>query len=115
MVEFNLSAKFALQDMICIIMEKKNLSESEAIEFVINKENRDRIVQAGWADIAVSLWGHGNPNRKWKKMKNRVVSVDLDLDKKLLLTEISAKYDIEIEEALGYFLIFTMEDLGYHI
>lgn len=115
MLEFNLSVEFTIQDMICIIMEKKNLSEVEVIKTVINKENHDRIVQTGWASIAVNLWGHADPDREWKKLEELVIPVDLDLDKELLLTEISAIYDIEIEEALGYFLIFTMEDLGYHI
>lgn len=115
MLEFNLSMEFALQDMICIIMEKENLSEAEAIKLAINKDNRDRIIQTGWASTAVDLWGHADPDRKWKKMEKLVINVDLDLDKEFLLTEISAIYDIEIEEALGYFLIFTMENMGYHI
>lgn len=103
------------QDMIVIIMNDKKMSVQEAIISSINSKIYEQIVKAGWADIALDLWGHDDPEREWSVMDNPCVEIDLEEDKNLLVNKLIKKYNIDLEIAVSYFLLFTMDEMGYHI
>ena len=114
-MQLNFSNHRAAQDMISIIEKDKGLSAVEAINFCINQEAYKRILETGWAAIALNLWGHDDPERVWSKMDNPHLDVEIVDNKKKLINDISFKEKIDIETTIGYFLIFTMEKMGYHI
>ena len=68
-----------------------------------------------WESIAFDLWGHDNPEREWDKLDNPIIEVDLDKLSTRLVEDIMEKEDVSAELAVCYFLIFTMDYLGYHI
>ena len=104
------------QDMIFIISKEKKLTYGEAIASSINKEILNRIENEGYAAIAISLWGHANPMRKWKVLKEPILQVELDGEKFEYITQVMKKNNLSnIQDAISYFLIFTVEALGYHI
>ena len=82
MIKLDFTKCLASQDMINIIMKDKNLSDKEAIEFSINKHIYQKIIELGYASIAFDLWGHDDPERKWYKLSNPVIELDLSEEKR---------------------------------
>jgi len=115
MTKLDLSDRPEMQDIIKIIMERKGLSEVESIAFSINRDISDRILTTGWASIALPLWGHGDPKREWEMLDKPIIEIEFDELKQSLINEIIEKENINIETAISYCLLFTVESLGYHI
>lgn len=115
MIKLDLRNNLAAQDMIRIIMKEKGLSKEEAVEFSISREMHDEILELGYASIALGLWGHDDPDRKWNKLDDAGVELKLDILKENLVENIAMKQKVNTETAICYFLIFTMDLLGYHI
>ena len=65
--------------------------------------------------MAVSLWGHDNPDRDWQTLENPVVELKLSKDKERLVAIVMEKEKISLPDALLYFMIFALSSLGYHI
>lgn len=105
----------AAQDMIRIIMREKDLSAKDAVTFAVNRDIHQKILKEGYASIALDLWGHDNPERIWDTLSNPVVDLELDKLQERLIEDISEKEKVNYETAICYFLIFTMDYLGYHI
>lgn len=61
------------------------------------------------------MWGHADLERDWSEMENPCVEVELSEEKINILNNISKIYKVNAEIAVSYFLIFTMDSLGYHI
>lgn len=114
-MKLNFKKHKAAQDMITLIEKDKCLSASDAIKFSINQDIHDKILNAGWASIALGLWGHGDPDREWNKMDNPSIEVEIEEDKLKLVDDIAQKEKVDIVTAVSYFLLFTMDALGYHI
>ncbi len=115
-MQLNFADEPAAQDMINIIMRDKKVSAADAVLFAINEKNYRSIVMTGWASIALSMWGHSEPERVWDTLENPVIEVELDEKKKELLDRIMKIEKIKTEIiAVEYFLIFAMDSLGYHI
>ena len=114
-MKLDLNKNAAAQDMIRIIMHDKSLLPDEAVRFAINRQMHQKILQEGYASIAFDLWGHDNPEREWDKLDNPIIEVDLDKLSTRLVEDIMEKEDVSAELAVCYFLIFTMDYLGYHI
>jgi len=115
MIKLNLENNLAAQDMIRIVMKEKGLSSKEAIEFSINREMHQKILTEGYASIALDLWGHGDPDRKWDVLDEPIIELEFDKLRERLIEDITEKQEVDIETAICYFLIFTMAFLGYHI
>ena len=103
------------QDMLKKIMKEKNLSPEKAILSSISQKNCVSILSTGWAHIAVSLWGHANPYAEREKLDNPIIEIKLSKDKSYLLDVVMEKEKASFYEAILYFMIFTLESLGYHI
>ncbi len=115
MLELNFTNHEIAQDMIRLIQKEKGLTESQCISLAVNSKTCKQIIDTGWASIALSMWGHDNPEREWLLLDNPIVDVELENDKEQLIEKISSKENVDIETAVSYFLLFTMEALGYHI
>lgn len=105
----------AAQDMIRIIMRDKNLSVQDSIDYAISRDMHQKILNEGYASIAFDLWGHDNPERKWDVLDEPVIDLKLDKLREQLVEDIAEKQAVDFETAICYFLIFTMDFLGYHI
>ncbi len=103
------------QDMLTKIMHATNLSPEKALLSTITQKNFERILSTGWAGIAVSLWGHDNPDAEREGLDNPTIEFQLSKDQARLLQTVMEKERIPFREAILYFMIFTMESLGYHI
>ncbi len=103
------------QDMLRQIMKSKNLTPDKAILSSITQKNCVTILSTGWAGNAVSLWGHDDPDREFEQLDNPVVEIKLSKDKIRLLEIVMEKENVTLEDAILYFMIFTLESLGYHI
>lgn len=115
MEKFDLTNELATQDMICLIMKDKNLSQEQAIKFAICQTIFRRINETGWASIALDLWGHAEYDREWVTLNEPIIEIELDGLQSNLIKYVMTKSNVKKETALGYFLIFVMEELGYHI
>jgi hypothetical protein len=115
MIKLNLSNNLAAQDMISIVMKEKDLSATQAIEYSISRDRHQKILQEGYASIALDLWGHDNPERKWKTLDELILDLELDEEKEHFVEDIAEKEGVDTEIAVCYFLIFLMDRLGYHI
>ena len=114
-IKLNFSNNAAAQDMISLIQKEKNLSGEEAIKFSVNKEIFREIINAGWASIALPLWGHDNPNREWNVLDNPFFEFEVDKLTYNLINELSIKENVDTVTSVSYFLLFTMQSLGHHI
>ena len=103
------------QDMLITIMKAKKLTEAKAILSSINKENGLSILSTGWAEQAVSLWGHNDQYKTFNKLDNPKIKVRLSLEKACMLQMIEEKEKVSLTTAILYFMIFDLESLGYHI
>lgn len=56
-----------------------------------------------------------NPERVWNTLSNPVIDLKLDKLQGRLIEDISEKENVDYKTAICYFLIFTMDYLGYHI
>ncbi len=101
--------------MLKKIMKAKNLSPEKAVLSAITQKNCVRILSTGWASIAVSLWGHDDPYAEREKLENPVIEIKLSKDKAHLLEVVMEKENVSFGQAILYFMIFTLESLGYHI
>lgn len=115
MATINFKGNTAAQDMVRIVMADKNLSIENAILFSINQDIYLRILNAGYASIAMDLWGHDDPERKWKTIKDKCIEIEFDKLRQRLIDDIMEKEKVDFDTAVSYFLLFTMESLGYHI
>ena len=114
-LKLNFSKYKEAQDMIRLIEKVKEIPAEQAIDFSINQRNCSRIIDTGWASIALSLWGHDDPERKRLLLEDPCIVVELSDEKIELITKVKAKEGVNQEIAVSYFLLFTMESLGYHI
>lgn len=105
----------AAQDMIKLLQQEKKLSVPSAIQFSVNAKVYHRILDTGWGSIALPIWGHDDPKRNWLSLDNPLVKFDIEEDKLNMIQDIADKEDTDMETAVSYFLLFTMESLGYHI
>ena len=103
------------QDMIKIIAQEKNLSVTEAVQFAITPDIYCRALDTGWGAHALPVWGHSDHRRIWKKLDNPKIELELKSEEFRLLENLVQVEDVDIETAVAYFLIFSMEALGYHI
>lgn len=115
MKTINLTEQLAAQDMIQIVMAEKELSLEDAVRFSINRTIHQHILKAGYASIALELWGHDEPEREWQTLDNPIIEIDFDKLSQNLISDIVEKEKVNFETAVSYFLLFTMEALGYHI
>ena len=95
--------------------EEKNLSATEAVQFAISPESYSSVFETGCSSTILSVWGHSDHTRIWEKLDNPKIEIDLKPEKLRLLKELAQKENVNVETAVTYFLIFTMETLGYHI
>lgn len=112
---FNFKDTVNPQDMLKKIMKEKNLSAEKAITTSITQKNCIRIIETGYAGIALSMWGHADPNAEKEKLDDPVVEFKLSKDKERLVGLIMEKEKVSFDEAILYFMLFTLESLGYHI
>lgn len=114
-LKLNFTNYKAAQDMIKLIEKEKGLSTSEAIDFSINLKICNRILKTGWGSIALPIWSHDDPERKWLSLNDPRVEVEINDEKAQLISKVATEESVNMETAVAYFLLFTMEMLGYHI
>lgn len=103
------------QDMIVKVMKEKNISSSKAITGSITSNNFINIVEAGYASIALPIWGHADPYSEKEKLDNPVITFKLTSRKMIMVEAIMKNEDVQFEEAVLYFVLFELSRLGYHI
>ena len=113
-IKLDLKSNAAAQD-IRIIMKEKELSAQDVVVFAVNRDMHQKILKQGYASIALDLWGHDNPGQVWDTLAVPVVDLKFDKLQERLIEDISEKQNVDYETAICYFLIFTMDSLGYHI
>jgi hypothetical protein len=115
MTKLDLTKRLDMQDMLQIVMNKKGLSAREALEYSINEAIYNRVLDTGYASIALDLWGHGDPEREWLKLDNPRISIEFDESRQSLIDRIGVEEKVNTKTSIAYFLLYTMEALGYHI
>lgn len=103
------------QDMIVKLSREKNKEPKKAILSAINQKNCIRILETGWADMAVSHWGHADGYQSLEKLENPLIEISLNQSKIRLLSLIIEKEQTTLQNAIFYFIVFELENLGYHV
>lgn len=114
-VVFDFTNHDLAQDMLVKIMKKKNLPADKAILSSITQTNCLRIIETGYASVALSLWGHDDPYREKEKLENPKVKFKLNKSKERLVALIMEKENVDFGKAVLFFMLFALEGLGYHI
>ena len=114
-ITLDFSEDINAQDMLSKIMKHKNSTPDKAILSTITHKNCVTILTTGWAGMAVSLWGHADPDGEREKLENPKVEIKLSKDKARLVAIVMAAEKVSYTEAILYYMIFTLEALGYHI
>jgi hypothetical protein len=114
-ITIDFSKETDAQDMLSKIMKKKNLTPEKALLSTITQKNCVTILATEWAGMAVSLWGHADPDGEREKLEDPIVKIKLSKDKERLISIVMEKENVSFGEALLYFMIFTLGSLGYHI
>lgn len=105
----------AAQDMVRIIMRDKGITAPEALSFAVNEKTYKDILKKEYGDLAYGLWGHDDPYRKWDCLDNPIVEVEFSPAQSRFIDDIVKTTKTDPMRAICYFLIFTMDRLGYHI
>lgn len=87
------------QDMLKKIMREKNFSSEKAILSSITQKNCIRIIETGWASMALQLWGHADPEGAREKLDNPIVEFKLSKDKERLVSLIMEKEKVPFDQA----------------
>ena len=103
------------QDMLSKIIKHKKTTPDKAILSTITHKNCVTILTTGWASMAVSLWGHDDPDGERETLENPKVQIKLTKEKARLLSILMEAEKVSYTEAILYYMIFTLEALGYHI
>ena len=82
------------QDMLSKIMKKKNLTPDKALLSTITQKNCVTILATGWAGMAVSLWGHADPDGEREKLEDPIVKIKLSKDKERLISIVMEKENV---------------------
>lgn len=114
-ISIDLTNDVIAQDMLMKIMKERKLNAEKSILSSITQKMFVRIIETGWGQVALPLWGHDNPDRKWEKLDNPIVEIKLNKDKERLVSVIMEKENVQFKTAVMYFMLFTLESLGYHI
>lgn len=114
-ISIDLTNDAIAQDMLMKIMKEKKLNAEKAILSSITQKVFVRIIETGWGQVALPMWGHDNPDRKWEKLDDSIVKIKLSKDKERLVSVIMEKENVQFKTAIMFFMIFTLESLGYHI
>ena len=114
-ISLDLANDAIAQDMLMKIMKEKNLNPEKAILSSITQKIFVRIIETGWGQVALPMWGHDNPDRKWENLDDPIVKIKLSKDKERLVSVIMEKENVHFKTAIMYFMLFTLESLGYHI
>jgi len=113
---FDLTKDGVAQDMVAFLMKEKGCSAEKAVQNSINAKMFVRVSEVGdAASFALSIWGHDDPEREYQKLENPVLVVSLTEEKQRLLSLVKQQQNISTDEAISYFLLSTLESLGYHI
>lgn len=113
--KLDFSEDLSAQDMLSTIMKEKNLTAEKAVLSCITQKNCVTILATGWADMAVSLWGHADPDKEYEELAKPRFEIKPSVDKIRLLEIVMEKERVPLDTAVLYFMIFTLESLGYHI
>lgn len=114
--QFDLSHFSAIQDMIRLAGCSYQLEGFEKIfDSLFNIDYCNRILSEGWYNIALSLWGHAEPERRWRSLKDKTIRLELSQDDFLHFSYVTLQLGGYAEEIFGYFVLCRMEDLGFHI
>ena len=105
------------QDMICLIMNDKNLQTPEkAVQSAVNEKLKNRLISEGWASIAYSIWGHDDGfERPFGTLEEPIFNVELSDIQWEIVREVAASEETDETTAVCYLLLFAMEQLGYHV
>ena len=114
-VVFDFTDNDLAQDMLVKIMKKKNLPTDKAILSSITQKNCLRIIETGYASVALPLWGHDDPYKAKEKLDNPEVKFKLNKTKERLVALIMDKENVDFGTAILFFMLFELESLGYHI
>ena len=114
-IKFNFKDTVNPQDMLVKIMRRKNLSPEKAILSSITQKNCIRIMETGYASVALQMWGHANPEAEKEKLDNPIVEFKLSKEKERLVALIMEKEEVPFQVAILYFMLFALDALGYHI
>ena len=114
-MKLDFSKHLEAQDMIWIIENEKGMSATEAVKCSVNEKIYHSIMDVKWASIALSLGGHDDPERKWETLENPIVEIDFNDNQLYLIEKVRKKENVNIITAIIYFLLFTMDSMGYHI
>ena len=103
------------QDMVNTIMKEKNYTPEKAVLASITSTNLVAIIDEGWADLAVSLWGHDDPYKKFEKLENPIIEITPNKEHIRMLDCVMGIEKVSLSDAITYFMIFQLENYGYHI
>jgi hypothetical protein len=112
MINLDFSKNRKAQDMIAIIMKEKKLSPEDALKYAINIDIYNEILNKGYGCIALDMWHHFC---KLRKLDDAIFKVDFDKHQEEMISDIEKHEKVDTETSICYFLIFTMDALGYHI
>ena len=88
--------------MATIQLDFTNLCAAQDMIAIIQKERN-------------SLWGHDDPERKWLFLNSPKVDVEFSETDIKYLKKVAKAEKVKAVTAVCYFLVFTMQSLGYHI
>ena len=114
-VRLDLSGDDKAQDMVRTVMKHKNLPPDKAILSVINPQNCDAVLATGWADQAVHWWGHFDPHYRFTKLENPQIEIKISASKAFLIGLVMRNDMVCFKNAILHFMIFELEEFGYHI
>jgi len=103
------------QDMIYSITKEKNITPEKAIVSSITQKNFIRIIETGYVSVALPLWGHDNPYREKAILDNPKITFKLSESKERLISIVMDREEVSFEEAILFFILIELENLGYHI
>ena len=102
------------QDMIMRIAEEKSISPQESVECAIGSIPLKR-VREGYAQIAIDIWGHDDPEREWEVLDDPVIVIELGANVFESILELSREKELYVQEVLTHYLVYLLEDMGHHI
>lgn len=95
--------------------DKRLATPAEAVQTSVTEKLKKRLIREGWASLAYPIWGHDNYNRPWETLAEPVFEVELSNAQWKMVQEVAVFEKTSETTAVCYLILFTMEQLGYHV
>ena len=114
-MKFNFIRKLNSQDIIASLAKELNTTYEDAIISSVTEDLCNTIIDAGWAEIAYGGWRHAEWDYTMQSISPKTIEVGFTDEQIALIERVKNSEKAPDEIAVAFFVMFKLEQFGYHL